>query len=103
MTAPMAVATSRCKLKGTTIYNYTRDIPGADLDPALKPIIFPYIDLNLQTLGPGERARRGGVWPGMPRCAAVRLCVECQHSKYRAMLADEEALLEEAQPCERLA
>ena len=34
--------------QGAGIYNFTRDIPGADLDPALKPIIFPYIDLNLQ-------------------------------------------------------
>jgi hypothetical protein len=37
-----------CKIKGHDIYTYTTDIPGADLDPALKPIIFPYIDLNLQ-------------------------------------------------------
>jgi hypothetical protein len=37
-----------CKIKGHDIYTYTADIPGADLDPALKPIIFPYIDLNLQ-------------------------------------------------------
>ena len=34
--------------QGAGIYNFTRDIPGADLDPALKPIIFPYIDINLQ-------------------------------------------------------
>jgi hypothetical protein len=37
--------------QGAGIYNFTRDIPGADLDPALKPIIFPYIDLNLQVRG----------------------------------------------------
>ncbi|GFH32238.1 uncharacterized protein HaLaN_31425, partial [Haematococcus lacustris] len=37
-----------CKLKGSAIHDYTRTIPGADLDPSLRPIIFPYIDLNLQ-------------------------------------------------------
>ena len=45
-----------CKLKGTEVYTYARVIPGADLDPSIKPIIFPYIDLNLQTLAPDRQA-----------------------------------------------
>jgi hypothetical protein len=44
---PSAIHT-HAHTQGAGIYNFTRDIPGADLDPALKPIIFPYIDLNLQ-------------------------------------------------------
>ncbi len=43
-----APAAQICKIKGHEVYAYTTDIPGADLDPSLKPIIFPYIDLNLQ-------------------------------------------------------
>ena len=38
------------------MYTYARVIPGADLDPSIKPIIFPYIDLNLQTLAPDRQA-----------------------------------------------
>mmetsp|Transcript_2244 Transcript_2244/g.5019 ORF Transcript_2244/g.5019 Transcript_2244/m.5019 type:complete len:616 (+) Transcript_2244:33-1880(+) len=40
-----------CKLKGADIYSFARDIPGADLPPSMRPIIFPYMDLNLQTMG----------------------------------------------------
>ena len=40
-----------CKAKGRDVYRFTSHIPGADLDPANRPHIFPYIDLNLSTMG----------------------------------------------------
>ena len=40
-----------CKAKGRDVYRFTAHIPGADLDPANRPHIFPYIDLNLSTMG----------------------------------------------------
>lgn len=40
-----------CKVKGRDVYNYTSKIPGSNLDPAHRPHIFPYIDLNLSTMG----------------------------------------------------
>ncbi len=50
-----------CKAKGRDIYKYTVHIPGADLDPAHRPHIFPYIDLNLSTMsGPGGVVSDGG-------------------------------------------
>ncbi|WIA20535.1 hypothetical protein OEZ85_004930 [Tetradesmus obliquus] len=41
-----------CKLKGTEIYKYTTDIPqhGSVSGADGKSVIFPYIDLNIQTL-----------------------------------------------------
>ncbi|KAL6753732.1 armadillo-type protein [Haematococcus lacustris] len=58
-----------CKLKGSAIHDYTRTIPGADLDPSLRPIIFPYIDLNLQTMAPNDAAARAA-YPAAPRAPA---------------------------------
>ena len=52
-----------CKSKGRDIYNYTSKIPGSHLDPAHRPHIFPYIDLNLSTMGissSGAGAGAGG-------------------------------------------
>ncbi|GAX77872.1 hypothetical protein CEUSTIGMA_g5314.t1 [Chlamydomonas eustigma] len=46
-----------CKAKGRDIYNYTSHIPGAHLDPANRPHIFPYIDLNLSTMGVPPQAQ----------------------------------------------
>ncbi|KAG1659479.1 hypothetical protein FOA52_005506 [Chlamydomonas sp. UWO 241] len=47
-----------CKAKGLSVYSYASGIPGADLDPSQRPHIFPYMDLNLSTmgLGPGPQA-----------------------------------------------
>ncbi len=59
--------------QGAEIYTYTRDIPGADLDPALKPIIFPYIDLNLQVGIKGTHGAQGLVLPGS---ACISPCPE---------------------------
>lgn len=46
-----------CKLLGADIYCHTTIIPGHDSEPTLRPIIFPYIDLNLQTLVPDQVRR----------------------------------------------
>eukprot|EP00798_Chlamydomonas_sp_ICE-L_P001437 gene1437-32811_t len=65
-----------CKFKGVALYEHARSIPGADLEPALRPIIFPYIDLNMQTIHPqahqqhGRISRSGGI-PVAPGAAAV--------------------------------
>ncbi len=48
---PRFVCVQICKLKGQGVYAFTARIPGADLEPSLRPIIFPYIDLNLQVSG----------------------------------------------------
>uniref|UniRef100_A0A7S0RW58 TOG domain-containing protein n=1 Tax=Chlamydomonas leiostraca TaxID=1034604 RepID=A0A7S0RW58_9CHLO len=66
-----------CRLKGQSIFAYTKGIPGADLEPAYRPIIFPYIDLNLQTaaanntLAPGATAVPAGGSTGAESAAAA--------------------------------
>eukprot|EP00775_Hariotina_reticulata_P007310 gene7310-7523_t len=68
-----------CKLKGTDIYRYTADIPqqGSTSGSDGKPVIFPYIDLNIQTLqgngairAVGAAGPGGGVTPGKGLVAA---------------------------------
>jgi hypothetical protein len=53
-----------CKLKGNEIYKYTDHIPNSQTafgQADARPVIFPYIDLNLSTLqGTGQRPMTAG-------------------------------------------
>lgn len=40
-----------CKIRGQAIYEDARHIQGSDAQGDLRPIIFPYIELNLQVGG----------------------------------------------------
>lgn len=58
-----------CRHKGRAIFNYTGLIPGADLEPAMRPVIFPYIDLNLQTTANNNTTSAAGAFTSPARAA----------------------------------
>jgi cytoskeleton-associated protein 5 len=49
-----------CKLEGGAIYRHTGGIPAVSSSTGGRPVIFPYIDLNLQTLQQQQHAAGGG-------------------------------------------
>lgn len=69
-----------CKLKGADIYRYTDRIGEPNAEH--KPIIFPYIELNLQTITQtATTVRLAGAW-GAGRCAAAARAAAVQPLVY---------------------